>query len=908
MKKTNLMNRKVVKAMSFAISATLLLQPMTAMADEAPKAEPAGAAKELQVSDDSEKAAVQKAENAAKTADDAKEAAQDAYQKAEDAAKAAEDLAKEVGKQVGDDKDKNNLNDGLDKTVADTKQAVSDNETAMTQAATTAEGEIGKIANDTSVTDIATDKSDAATAEGLAQDAEQDSADDLQDTKDAAAKLDKTAAQKAAKEAADAAAEAQTQADNAKDAYDDAYQLLSDYVDELARLEKVADDADKDIADKKAAIEKKIEDAKKELKTAADDLAKAKTDLKIAKEDEAATQAALADIESGKAADAAKDAADAAEVALNNLADLKTEKDTYQGLKDDVTAAQENLDQKIADQTRINGEQDAIISAQTIEKNRQEGISGQKQAELNTLAGQISPLETERAQKAAIVNNSDLKKAAAATTSTVKSVRHNVPYFNSIWDWGLRDEYTYYTQSEIDAAKNAISAANTRIGEIDAALSPLYASRTTVTSEKSAADQAATDAQTKIDNANGAKDEAERAVKMAQTALTNANTQKKLVSLYEYAGSTEITYMDKAEQEEYKKLLAEMKDQQSKYNEISSDVKAYHDATKKMEYTGIDLIDAALSDIVHTFNWDKLTEWKLEEKYRKWDWSWDGGSETHWTFTKNGDNEAVLITMQGTRLTITKVDEAEFGAFSATFDKAAAAQAAEKAAQAAADAAEKAKAEKAAFEKYNKAQKALQDALDELAELKVSTVKVDRSVLKAAQDKVTAAQADVDSAKTSWDNAQTAADEAKKNADEAKKIADGIVIPGSSSNDPSDDDNDTTDPTTQNPVNNLPANNQQGGQQGGQQGAGNQQGQVNIEDEDSAKAATPNQDTTVKKDNTSVEETIVEEEDTAKAALPTLETEEDVQNFNYLWLLLLAALAVIIEEIIRRNYNKNKAQ
>lgn len=755
MRKNNLGN-KAVKVLSVVISASLMLQPVAALAEEADGS--VNAAAELNVSGEEVKSAVEAAEEADEAAYEAQLAAEEALKEAENLEKkTAEEVVKtdEASYQNYENEEaavNNSLDDGIDALVVDAIDAVEDAESKIDELRNKEEEDIEALVK----------SSDISVSENLGNiDSLNEDADKAED--EASTALEETEKKVYKDEALVEAAKAQAAADAAKEAAgkaNDAYEKAEGvYQDALKEYERICKEADKAAADLANAVDEK------EKQAALDAIDVAENKLSELKDvyDKAMADRVTAEEAASLAAEKALEAEKNANALIANLADVKG-LDDLATLEKDKADKEATLEEATADQTAVNEESDSVIASQTEAKN---AADEESRTQLNNYNNAEKDLKAaEKAFSAADKLYNDNITAAGKNAGDVKT---SVQKSEWVWDgplWGHTKkwtEYTYYTQTEIDNAKKAVEKASEGKETALAAKQDAQARKTAASEAKAAADQASKDAQKLIDDAKKAKSDAAAEVSKAKTALAESKTTLSYITNYVYGEngeSAEVKYLDKDELAAFKALMNQMDTSFDQYTDIKNDTQDYADATDG--YSGI-------VDWFFHFWEDQYTEKSLEKKYRNWNWKWENGEETHWTFTPNGSNLAVLVTLRDNKLTMTEIDEAEFATYSATFDKVAAAKAAQKAADAK-------EAEAAALAEYQAAVDALAAAKARVNALKVNEKTCDATAKERAERDLAKAEERLAGAKVTLEMATSEAEKAQTEADEALRIANGKAV------------------------------------------------------------------------------------------------------------------------------------
>lgn len=762
--KNKLVNKKVISALSIGLSVAMTMQPMTAFAAPEEPEEPMDATSKLAESDQDVKDNVKTAQDAAKAADTAAEAA-------EVALKAANELVGEVNKAKDAGYDEvvsaDELNDENENTVTEESDEAATELANANEAAETVNNQVksdlAEVVSEAeaSVAEQYTAATDAATAAEAAKDVAQTA---LEATKAAEYKEE---ALEAAADAEAAAEEAAVAADEAKDAYEAA----------VATLEQAKKDYEKVVAEGEIAYGEATAKYNEELKEAEDaikaaqaavDALEAEYNKKVTESTKAADYAVTADAEAKKAANAAKALIDKLE-ALKGTGELETLEANVAEAEGYKKAAEDN-------KTKVDTAQNAIITERTNYKNEQQGIADAKDAVSKSLQNEINELEknivnqNKEAERQQGIINANSSTASKSTSDVKYSKKHYYVNGKEVDEWAYdiciikkwkstRTENIYYSAAEIQEAKNAV---NNATAARDQAYKYAEAYGNTK-AEKEAAKKAADEAKATADGnviaannaivaANQAKTDAQNAVNNATNALAARKSELAVLSNYIYSADVNVLYTDRDEQAKFIQLMQDIVGPSDKLKEIRKDVNTYEDS---IDYDNFWQWCAQKL-------WPLSDEYKIERKYRDWDWHWSDG-ETH-VFKDNDSNLSFLIDVRDDQLRVVKVEEAEFATFCGTFDKVAAAQAAARAAQAAAD-------EKAAFEMYNAALKELNDATDKLNELKLNAY-VGQSILDAERALVEA-QGRAYKAEAEYHKAVIEKEAAQQAALDAKEIADG---------------------------------------------------------------------------------------------------------------------------------------
>ncbi len=659
--------------------------------------------------------------NAAEQAD---KAAYDAAQAALEAAKAAERLANAAGEAALEtDADGNYtktvsdgngvyseqpvLKDELENKVSDAEDDVAKANDNTDKVQKDTDAALSDIVNDT-VADTQEKLTTATEAAAAAEEAKKEAESAATKGKNA---TNQFAAEQYAKRAQVAADKAQAAADEAKNAYNESVDILNKAIDEYNR---VVADAEAQVlagnADAQAALD--AAQAALDSAKAAVDAAKAEYDAAVANSMTAAAAAAEAQAQADVAEAAANDA-------VKNLENEK--KVDVEDLKAQKEQKESELAQAQADQTKIEAEQDLVIAQEQAKKTEADN----KIAAYNDAKSRVDSMEDKGFLGLGTSEIEEARKVAGKTTSDWKSRKLTF----SGW------VYTYYTQTEIDAAKNKVSAY-----EADKKL----VQNTNLSALKAESAQAANN----ITAAQQKKADAANAVNELMTEIAGLTTSMATVTDYIYSNeSAEVIYLDKAQQSQYQDLLKEFDQSFDAYGEVKEDTDKYIEATRDPGFL------KWISGLFTGSTWKNwYNELNLEAKYHGWKTA-DG---TFIVIKSDKDNTQALIAIRDDKMYIASIDEAEFATYSATFDKVAAAQAAQAAAKAV-------QAEKAALDKYNAALLALEAAQARLDAAKLQKLNIDN-----AKKALELAQKNVDDAKKKWEDAQKAADEAQENADKAQ--------------------------------------------------------------------------------------------------------------------------------------------
>lgn len=667
-------------------------------------------------------------------AEKADEAAYEAAQAAEAAQKAAEELANKAGEAALEtDEDGKYTEEVTGEDGAVTEEPVLKEE--IDEAITDAENKVDTANDETKEVQEATedalkeitDNAEADTAEKLeeaktAADAAEKAADKAQEALQKAQEAgDQFAAEKAAKEAQKAAEEAQKAADEAYGAYDAAQKILEDAIEQY---NKAVADAELSVdvnteGTVQNAAQKALEAAQEALDNAKTAVEAAKTEYDNAMADNATAQAA--------AEEASRQAGIAEEAADNTVENLEEKKDVdVEKLKEEKAVKEEELQAAKDAKVTIDAEQDAIIAdAQT-----KRDAADAEIAKYNEAKAKVEDLEKGTgAFGMGDSRISEATKVADKTTSDWKS-RIWIPFYGY--------KYTYYSQSEIDAAKAVVAEYNAAKAAMDAI---------DIANQKSIS----ATAQSTISEAEAKKNAAAQAVNDKTTEIAGLTTSIATVEDFIYDSDAAVTY-DMKDNAEYQKLLEELKASGDDYDASVLLREKYEDA--------IDTEGAGLLTRIEKFLKEISMEIELNGTEIELDWK-KGIIYTNDGLTlmigKDQQNVQTLLKWENDKLTVVTVDEAEFATYSATFDAVAASQAANKAAEAAA-------AEKAALDKYNAALAALA-----AAQARLDAAKLNMLNIATAEAALKKAQANVEATKAEWERAQEEADRAKQAADDAKK-------------------------------------------------------------------------------------------------------------------------------------------
>lgn len=856
MKKDLRSSKQIIKALSIGISATMLLQPISAFADEgtanaAGNLHTEGLKNDAPITDSTVAAEVKAAEEADKAAYEAEQAAEKATELAEELVEKVEGKDKTETEEAVDgilDKDNNGDELTLEENVEEAKEAVADANDAVDDLQADVDAALDVIAEE-ATNDVSANVAATETAYNNADKAEDAARLALETLSGNDSIVYKEDAMVEVNKAIEAANTADQEAKKAESALTEAEERYNKAVEDYEALLAQADVS-------RNEIEKSVSD--NEYADAQDELAKAKAAVEAAK---AEYDAALAKV--GTAENNAKEAVKQAGVADEN-ADAVVEYLTQ--IKG--TESLETLKQNLANaQAKYDGEDLTEEQAQKLSDKYADNIA--------TAQTTMSQESNKMNQASATINDWALNKVANSKTSDVKEVKQH--YWIKEWISGWREvsEFEYYgrflkfdkeiryenicyTQTEIDAAKGVIAQAKLDYNA----------------------------AHTAYENASSAKTTAENNKKITDE-IVSAHKSLEIIDKYIYNNDADVTYADKTkvDDERYKALLEEAKTEYAQYEEVHNDLDRYHDAVDG--YDGF-------WDFFKNFIKNKFTEWGIEAKYREWNWKVENDKETHVILAFNESNENFLITAKEGKYQITQVEEAEFATFSATFDAVAAAQAAEKAADAA-------EAEKEALKKYNAAVARLSTLQDEVDALQVKALTNDAVVdeLDAAYRRLASAFAMVNQASQNYNDAKDEAKKAKEAADEAQKIADSKASRPTPA--PSDDDDDdyvvpTVEEITPAPIQTvvLP--------QGGVTVA---QTPVTVVDEATPQAAAP---------------VTITEEAAPKAAAPEVAEAKEVipeeevplaaadqSKMNWWWLLVVLVLGTTGAELYRRHMIKKNA-
>lgn len=896
MKKDLRSSKQIIKALSIGISATMLLQPISAFADDTSAADKLHTKPESNrdqaITDATVAAEVKAAEDADKAAYEAKEAAEKALELADallEKAKGKE--ATETEEAVEGILDKDNNGDGLTlgDNVIEAKEAVADANKAVDDLQADVDAALDVIAEE-ATNDVSANVTATETAYNNADKAE-DAArlaletlsgnDSIVYKEDAMVEVNK--AIEAANTADEEAKKAETALTEAEERYNKA---VEDYEALLAQADVSRNEIEKSVSDNEYA-------------DAQDELAKAKEAMEAAKAeyDEALAKVGTAESNAKEAENQAGIADENADKVIDYLEMVKKSQDLAI-LQQQVTNAKNILASAEENQKKVDTEQDAIIEARKAEKEAAEKLSEQ-------YAGEMSTEYAEVTKQQGIMNQAD--NTIKAWTKQSQGGVKGIDSYDIYWGWPIskwekdvakwrydswlgdkRINYDYYTGEDVKYAEGQIANATKAYKDAEVLRDAANTRYNTAKNNKDAQDKIASTAQSGIETAKNLKKNAEDGVTSAKTNLAKAKTELSFLTDYIYTedseNTREIDFTNKDDEALFKSLLETIKKDYSQYNEVREDYWDYYDLTH--------------SDTDWWKLWSRLVEWwqehKIEEKYRDWDWHVDQGGETHVIITSDKDNEKYLLKAKNGKFLITQINEAEFATFSATFDAVAAAQAAKKAADAA-------EAEKEALKKYNAAVARLSTLQDEVDALQVKALTNDAVVdeLDAAYRRLASAFAMVNQASQNYNDAKDEAKKAKEAADEAQKIADSKASRPTPA--PSDDEDDdyvvpTVEEITPAPIQTvvLP--------QGGVTVA---QTPVTVVDEATPQAAAP---------------VTITEEAAPKAAAPEVAEAKEVipeeevplaaadqSKMNWWWLLVVLVLGTTGAELYRRHMIKKNA-
>jgi hypothetical protein len=854
MKKDLRSSKQIIKALSIGISATMLLQPISAFADDtsaADKLHTVGLNGDESITNSTVAAEVRAAENADKAAYEAEQAAEKATELAEELVEKVEGKDKtETEEAVDGILDKDNNKDGLtlEENVEEAKEAVSDANDAVDNLQTEVDAALDVIAeeatNDVSANVTATETAydNADKAEDAARLALETLSgnDSIVYKEDAMVEVNK--AIEAANTADQEAKKAETALTEAQERYNKA---VEDYEALLAQADVSRNEIEKSVSDNEYAA-------------AQDELAKAKEAMEAAK---AAYDTALANV--GTAEANAQTAFEKAGIADENADAVVDYLTTVKG-----TESYETLKQKLANaQAKYDGEDLTRKQAQDLSDEYARNI-GEAQAEMNRQSANMTNASN-------TINNWSLNNQANGGIKEVKdhywiNEYHVDGFFSGHYEWRevtaleyygrflkfdkeIRQENIYYNETEQQAARNAINQARLNYSE----------------------------AETAYNNASSAKTTAEDNKKITDE-IVSAHDSLELIEKYIYSSDADTTYEDKAKNSEYDQLISDIEREYKQYVEINTDLKKYNDAVNNRNWGVIRWLK------------DKFTEVGIEAKYIDWNWKIENDKETHIILATNSSNLNFLISVDQGKLKMTSIEEAEFATFSATFDAVAAAQAAKKAADAA-------EAEKDALQKYNAAVARLSTLQAEVDALQVKALTNDAVVdeLDAAYRRLASAFAMVNQASQNYNDAKDEAKKAKEAADEAQKIADSKASRPTPA--PSDDDDDdyvvpTSEETTPAPIQTvvLP--------QGGVTVA---QTPITVVDEATPQAAAP---VTIKEEaapKAAAPEVAETKEDIPEEDVPLAAA--DQSKMNWWWLLVVLVLGTTGAELYRRHMIKKNA-
>ncbi|MBR5356383.1 MAG: hypothetical protein IK121_05640 [Lachnospiraceae bacterium] len=900
MKKDLRSSKQIIKALSIGISATMLLQPISAFADEG-TVNAAGnlhttpeSNRDQAITDATVAAEVKAAEDADKAAYEAKEAAEKALELADALLEKAEGKeATGTEEAVDGILDKDNNKDGLtlEENVEEAKEAVADANEAVDDLQTEVDAALDVIAeeatNDVSANVTATETAydNADKAEDAARLALETLSgnDSIVYKEDAMVEVNK--AIEAANTADQEAKKAETALTEAQERYNKA---VEDYEALLAQADVSRNEIEKSVSDNEYAA-------------AQDELAKAKEAMEAAKAeyDEALANVGTAEANAQTALEKAGIADENADKVIDYLEMVKKSKDLAI-LQQQVTNAENILASAEENQKKVDTAQDAIIEAREAEKKAAETLSQQ-------YAGEMSTEYAEVTKQQGIMNQAD--NTIKAWTKQSQGGVKGVDSYDIYWGWPIskwekdvakwrydswlgdkRINYEYYTDEDVKYAEGQIANATKAYKDAEVLRDAANTRYNTAKDNKDAQDKIASTAQSGIETAKSLKKNAEDGVTSAKTDLAKAKTELSFLTDYIYTedpeNTREIDFNDKNDQELIKSLLKDVEKDYAQYNEVREDYWEYHDLVSST-YGFLDIVR-----LKWLFDW--WSEKNIEEKYRDWDWHVEQGGETHVILTSDKDNEKYLLKTKNGKFLITQISEAEFATYSATFDAVAAAQAAKKAADAA-------EAEKEALKKYNAAVARLSTLQDEVDALQVKALTNDAVVdeLDAAYRRLASAFAMVNQASQNYNDAKEEAKKAKDAADEAQKIADSKASRPTPA--PSDDDDDdyvvpTSEETTPAPIQTvvLP--------QGGVTVA---QTPVTVVDEATPQAAAP---VTIKEE--AAPKAAAPEVAEAKEVIPEEEVPlaaADQSKMNWWWLLVVLVLGTTGAELYRRHMIKKNA-
>ncbi len=853
MKKDLRSSKQIIKALSIGISATMMLQPISAFADDtsaADKLHTEGLNNDAPITNSTVAAEVRAAENADKAAYEAEQAAEKATELAEELVEKVEGKDKtETEEAVDGILDKDNNKDGLtlEENVEEAKEAVADANEAVDDLQAEVDVALDVIAeeatNDVSAnvtaTETAYDNADKA------EDAARLALETLSGNDSIVYKEDAMVEVNKAIEAANTADQEAKKAENALTEAEERYnKAVEDYEALLAQADVSRNEIEKSVSDNEYA-------------DAQDELAKAKEAMEAAK---AEYDAALAKV--GTAENNAKEAVRQAGFADENADAVVDYLTTVKG-----TESYETLKQNLANaQAKYDGEDLTKKQAQDLSDEYVRNI-GEAQAEMNRQSANMTNASN-------TINNWSLNNQANGGIKEVKdhywiNEYHVDGFFSGHYEWRevtaleyygrflkfdkeIRQENIYYNETEQQAAKNAIAQARLNYSA----------------------------AETAYNNASSAKTTAEDNKKITDE-IVSAHESLELIEKYIYSSDADTTYKDKAKNSEYSQLISDIEREYKQYAEINTDLKKYNDAVNNRNWGVIRWLK------------DKFTEVGIEAKYIDWNWKIENDKETHIILATNSSNLNFLISVDQGKLKMTNIEEAEFATFSATFDAVAAAQASKKAADAA-------EAEKEALQKYNAAVARLSTLQDEVDALQVKALTNDAVVdeLDAAYRRLASAFAMVNQASQNYNDAKEEAKKAKDAADEAQKIADSKASRPTPVSDDDDDDYvvPTVEETTSAPIQTvvLP-----------QGGVAVAQTPVTVVDEATPQAAAP---VTIKEEaapKAAAPEVAEAKEDIPEEEVPLAAA--DQSKMNWWWLLVVLVLGTTGAELYRRHMIKKNA-
>ncbi|MBQ9863449.1 MAG: hypothetical protein IJM28_06035 [Lachnospiraceae bacterium] len=629
MKKDLRSSKQIIKALSIGISATMMLQPISAFADDTSAADnlhTTGTGRDAAITDSTVAQEVKAAEDADKAAYEAKEAAEKAEELVE---KLVEEVAGKEATETEEavdgilDKDNNGDELTLEENVEEAKEAVADANDAVDDLQAEVDAALDVIAEE-ATNDVSANVTATETAYNNADKAE-DAArlaletlsgnDSIVYKEDAMVEVNK--AIEAANTADEEAKKAETALTEAEERYNKA---VEDYEALLAQADVSRNEIEKSVSDTEYA-------------DAQDELAKAKAAMEAAK---AEYDAALAKV--GTAENNAKEALKQAGIADENadkvidyLEAIKKSGELAT-LQQNVADAEASLKSAKENEELVKAEQGAIIEARKAEKEAAEKLSEQYAGEMSTELTEKAKQQGRMDEALKTINNEELKnqanggvkeytyklligvkvwgKVVGKWTEVSKDYYYNPPLGIKL----LNREKTpkeYYSETEKLAAQNMISAANTTYNEAKDLRDAADRRYGVAKANKDTQDGNAKTAQDGIDAAENTIKLASDAVTTEETRLKNANSELNEIAAFIYVAdskdSREIDFNDKKDQELFKNLCDKMKDEYNKYNDVRIDYENYYDlnhANLKWYEIGKQL-----------YNWYK--ECKIEHKYTK---------------------------------------------------------------------------------------------------------------------------------------------------------------------------------------------------------------------------------------------------------------------------------------------------